>query len=83
MRSNDGPAQKIGRQEAYAMCGRNAAEVLGWPGIGDLHPGSHADVVLLDRDPVTCPLEDLPDTQVTAAILGGRVISGVLPGEDA
>lgn len=80
LRSNDGPAQKISRQEAYAMWGRQAAEVLGWPGIGDLQPGSHADLILLDRDPVTCPIEDLADTQVTATLVGGRGISGALPG---
>jgi predicted amidohydrolase YtcJ len=79
-RRNDGPAQRVGRREAYAMWGRRAAEVLGWDGVGDLHPGSHADLVVLDRDPVTCPLEDLPGTRVVATVLGGRTVSGTAPG---
>ncbi|MEU9448877.1 amidohydrolase family protein [Streptomyces sp. NPDC048277] len=83
VRSNDGPAQRVDQQEAYAMWGRKAAEVLGWPGIGDLRPGSHADVILLDRDPVTCALDDLPGTKVTATLLGGRLVSGALPGMEA
>ncbi|QKZ17168.1 amidohydrolase [Streptomyces chartreusis] len=82
-RRNDGLAQKIDRQEAYAMWGRRAAEVLGWPGVGDLRTGRHADLVLLDRDPVTCPIEDLPGTQVTATLVGGRIVSGALPGKTA
>ncbi|WP_433710225.1 amidohydrolase [Nocardia sp. CA-084685] len=76
---NDGPAQVVTRQEAYAMWGRKASEVLEWEGIGDLRPGSYADVVLLDRDPVECPIEDLPGTQVIATLVGGRVVSGALP----
>ncbi len=73
---NDGPAQRVSRIEAYAMWGRRAADVLGWTGVGDLRPGSHADLVLLDRDPVTCPLPELPGTRVLATVVGGRTVSG-------
>ncbi|KAJ4175870.1 hypothetical protein NW759_017601 [Fusarium solani] len=78
-RRNDGPAQVVTQKEAYAMWGRQAAKVLNWPGVGDLYPGSHADLVFLDRDPVTCPIEDLPGTQVAATLLGGRLVYGTLP----
>jgi predicted amidohydrolase YtcJ len=77
---NDGPAQVVSRQEAYAMWGRRAAEVLGWRGVGDLRPGSHADLVLLDRDPVTCALDVLPDTHVAATVVAGRTVAGGFPG---
>ncbi|MFD1516326.1 amidohydrolase family protein [Pseudonocardia yunnanensis] len=77
---NDGPAQVVSRRETYAMWGRRAAEVLGWRGVGDLRPGSHADLVLLDRDPVTCALDDLPDTRVLATVVTGRTVTGGLPG---
>jgi predicted amidohydrolase YtcJ len=44
---------------------------------GKLLPGFLADLVVLDRDPVTCPPEELPQVQVVATMLGGRwVYSG-------
>src|ERR687898_1785143 len=39
---------------------------------GKLLPGYLADLVVLDRDPVTCPLEELAEVQVVATMLGGR-----------
>jgi predicted amidohydrolase YtcJ len=39
---------------------------------GKLLPGFLADLVVLDRDPVACPPEELPDIQVVATMLGGR-----------
>jgi predicted amidohydrolase YtcJ len=39
---------------------------------GKLLPGFLADLVVLDRDPLACPPEELPDVQVVATMLGGR-----------
>jgi len=39
---------------------------------GKLLPGFLADLVVLDRDPVACPPEELRDLQVVATMLGGR-----------
>ncbi len=39
---------------------------------GRLLPGYLADLVVLDRDPVTCPPEELPEVQVVATMVGGR-----------
>ena len=63
-RRNDGPAQKVSREEAVRMWTVDAARALGWEGIGSLAPGHHADLIVLDRDILSCPLEDLPPTQV-------------------
>jgi predicted amidohydrolase YtcJ len=38
---------------------------------GKLLPGYHADLVVLDRDPVACAPEELPEVQVVATMLGG------------
>src|SRR2546423_636962 len=38
---------------------------------GKLLPGYRADLVVLDRDPVACPPELLPEMQVVATMLGG------------
>ena len=79
-RRNDGPAQRVTRAEALLMWTRDAARALGWEGIGTLAPGSHADLIVVDRDPLTCPLADLPGTRVLRTVLGGRVLwdAGVL-----
>jgi predicted amidohydrolase YtcJ len=39
---------------------------------GKLLPGFLADLVVLDRDPVACPAEELADVRVVATMLGGR-----------
>ncbi len=39
---------------------------------GTLLPGRLADLVVLDRDPVACPTEQLGDVEVVATMLGGR-----------
>src|SRR3989449_1966040 len=73
-RRNDGPAQPVTRVEALLMWTRDAARALGWQGIGTLAPGSHADLIVVDRDPLTCPLAELPRTRVLRTVLGGRVV---------
>jgi len=73
-RSNLGPAQRVTRAEAVAMWTREAARVLGWEGIGTLGAGDHADLVIVDRDPLTCPLDDLSATVVLRTIVGGRSV---------
>ncbi|MBI3769084.1 MAG: amidohydrolase family protein [Deltaproteobacteria bacterium] len=73
-RSNLGPAQRVTRTEALAMWMRDAARVLQWDGIGTLGPGDHADLVIVDRDPLECALDDLPGTRVLRTVLGGRTV---------
>jgi predicted amidohydrolase YtcJ len=73
-RSNLGPAQQVTRSEALAMWTRDAARVLRWEGVGTLGAGDHADLVIVDRDPLTCPLDDLPGTVVLRTVLAGRSV---------
>jgi len=74
------PGQPVTREEALLMWTRDAASVLGWPGIGTLTPGNFADVIIVDRNPLTCDLDALPDTQVLRTFLSGAVVydSGAL-----
>jgi predicted amidohydrolase YtcJ len=74
--SNAGPAQAVTREEALGMWTREAAHVLRWDGIGSLEPGSKGDLIVVDRDPLTCPLDDLPETKVLATLLGGEPVHG-------
>jgi predicted amidohydrolase YtcJ len=46
---------------------------------GMLAPGRLADVVVLDRDPLSCPSEELPEVQVVATMLGGRWVHNPPP----
>jgi predicted amidohydrolase YtcJ len=46
---------------------------------GRLVPGQLADLVVLDRDPLACAPEELPEISVVATMLGGRWIFGGPP----
>ncbi|MGQ4601167.1 amidohydrolase family protein [Nocardia sp. R6R-6] len=77
-RSNAGPGQVITRAEAFDMWTSGGSSVLGWEGIGRLTPGSHADLAIIDRNPITCSIDALPSTQVLRTIVGGRVVHDTL-----
>ncbi len=79
---NDTPAHKVTREQAIAMWTRTAAHVLGWERTGQLAPGYRADLIVCDRDVMSCPEADLPATGVLRTLLGGRTVhdSGALPG---
>jgi hypothetical protein len=46
---------------------------------GKLLPGYLADLVVLDRDPVECPPEELSEVSVVGTMLGGRWVFGGPP----
>jgi predicted amidohydrolase YtcJ len=73
-RRNATPDHAVTREEALVMWTRDAGRVLGWDGVGTLAPGSHADVIVVDRDPLTCRLDELPQTTVLLTLLGDRVV---------
>jgi predicted amidohydrolase YtcJ len=77
---NLGPAQTISRTQAVAMWTRNAARLLQWDDIGSLSPGFHADLIVLDRDPLACPIGELSQTRVLRTLFSGRTVhdAGVL-----
>lgn len=72
------PTPGVSRTEALAMWTREAAHVLRWQDIGSLAPGQHADLCIVDRNPLECPVEDLPGTHVMATLLGGEPVHGQL-----
>jgi predicted amidohydrolase YtcJ len=71
---NNTPDHAIPRHEAVAMWTRRAGQVLHWPGVGTLEAGSYADVAIVDRDPLTCSIEELPKTKILRTVLGGRTV---------
>ena len=47
---------------------------------GTLAPGKLADLVVLDRDPVTCPAHELPQLSVDVTLVGGHIVHVSEPG---
>lgn len=76
-RRNDGPDHAVDRATAVALWTREAAKVLAWDDVGTLAPGHWADVIAVDRDPLTCDLDALADTRVLRTWLAGRVVHEV------
>lgn len=69
------PEQRVSREEALRMWTWNAAYLSFDEDVkGSLEPGKYADFVILDRDILTCPLEELRDTQVLETVLGGSTV---------
>ena len=72
------PAEEgISRGEALAAYTIAGARQLGWENeTGSITAGKSADFVILDRDPMTCPLADLPDTEVLETWFRGTQVFG-------
>ena len=67
------PEHALTRQEAIRMYTiENARVLLMDREVGSLEPGKRADFVILDRDPLACPVDDIPDTRVLETWLDGR-----------
>lgn len=41
---------------------------------GSIEPGKLADMIIVDRDILTCPMDDIRETKVLRTILGGRTV---------
>jgi predicted amidohydrolase YtcJ len=69
------PEQAIGIGDALRMHTTHAAEALGVADRqGSIAPGKDADVIVLDRDPRTVPVDQLPDVKVDFVFVGGRCV---------
>jgi hypothetical protein len=71
--------QTISREDALiAHTRRNAFFVFQEGNLGSIQPGMLADLVVLDRDYLTVPAEQIRDISVVATLVGGRVVYGAL-----
>lgn len=69
------PEQRITREQALKMWTWNAAYLSFEEEIkGSIQPGKLADLVILDRDILTCPEAEIREIQVVKTILGGQVV---------
>jgi len=63
------------REEAIRLYTINNAFLLkSEKNTGSLEAGKLADLILVDRDPLTCPIDDLVQTQVLKTWLGGKLV---------
>ena len=70
-----GADQCVSREEAIKMYTINGAYLSFEEDIkGSLEPGKLADMIILDRDILTCPEDDIKDTKVLRTILGGKTV---------
>jgi predicted amidohydrolase YtcJ len=69
------PEQIITRQEAIRLYTINNAFLsFEEDRKGSLEVGKLADMIVVDRDLLACPLEDIPQTLVEKTYLGGRLV---------
>ena len=65
----------ITREEAIRLYTINNAQILFMEkDAGSLEPGKRADFIILDRDVLKCPLDELKDTQVRETWLDGKQV---------
>jgi predicted amidohydrolase YtcJ len=69
------PTEAVSIQDAIRMYTANPA-YLTWDEEkkGTLEVGKFADMIVLDRDPLTCPPDELLKMQVDLTIVGGRIL---------
>ncbi|WP_417392055.1 amidohydrolase [Gimesia sp.] len=70
-----GPAQKLSREQALRCMTTDAAYISFEEKIkGSLEPGKLADLVVLDRDYLTCPEEEIRQIKPVLTVLDGKIV---------
>lgn len=65
--------QRISREQALAVLTRNGAAEMGrLDKGGTIEPGKLADVIIVDRNPMTAPVGEIHRTKVLATYIGGE-----------
>jgi hypothetical protein len=73
------PEERISREQALRMYTQGPAWIQFSEKLrGSLEPGKLADAVVIDRDFLTCPEDEIRQIQPLATIVGGRVVFGKL-----
>jgi predicted amidohydrolase YtcJ len=68
-------SQRMPREAMLFAYTRNSARAMNQQdSIGSIAPGKQADLVLVDRDVLTVPAEELKDTKVLWTMVGGKTV---------
>lgn len=69
------PEEALTREQAIRFYTRNNAYILfREKEVGSLEPGKQADLVVLDRDILTCPVDEIRDIRPERTYLGGKLV---------
>ncbi len=69
------PAERLTREEALRSMTIDAAYAsFHEKERGSLSPGKYADLIVIDRDIMTCPVEQIPATRVLMTMVGGEFV---------
>lgn len=69
------PEERISRESALRQYTINGAYATFTEDLkGSLEPGKLADLIVIDRDYLTCPAEEIKDTRVLLTMVDGRVV---------
>lgn len=75
------PEQALTRMQALTFYTRNNAHIAFLDTeVGSLEVGKFGDFVILDRDILTCPEDQIRDTEAIATFVGGRLMAGSIEG---
>jgi predicted amidohydrolase YtcJ len=70
-----GPNERVDRKTALIIATQNGANyVLKGDKLGSIEPGKFADLVVIDRDYMTIPEEDISETRALMTMMGGRIV---------
>ncbi|HUM82108.1 MAG TPA: amidohydrolase family protein, partial [Methanothrix sp.] len=73
------PYKQITREEALKLYTINSAYVIFMEDkIGSIEPGKLADLVILNRDILKCPIDDILTTKALCTMVGGKAVHGSL-----
>jgi len=68
-------AEAINRKDVLRMATRwNASNLLRGDELGSLEAGKLADMIVIDRDYLSIPVDEIPNITVLMTLLGGKVV---------